>query len=302
MGETILITGQFEGNTVDLNGHQFKVCNGQNVPQYILDNPFINMTLLTKDGGIVSFFINDYFYSGIPGNMLQAGTVNSSALGALADGKIIIGDGSGQSSVVTPSGDVTISNTGVTAIGSGVIVNADVNASAAIARTKLANGTASHVLINDGSGVMSSEATLAKSRGGFGQSVAASTGFTKWNAGTLDISAIAEVITLQVSWESGYVGDFKVKLPFAGTVTEIYAFLDKDLGGADGTITPKNQGGTTMTSGVITFTSGDVKGTAETSSPSANNTFVVTDVLTFTTAGGGSAGVATLSITVTRNS
>lgn len=46
------------------------------------------------------------------------------------------------------------------------IVNADVNASAAIARTKLASGSASHVLINDGSGVVSSEATLAVSRGG----------------------------------------------------------------------------------------------------------------------------------------
>jgi hypothetical protein len=35
------------------------------------------------------------------------------------------------------SGDVTVSNAGVTAIGSGVIVNADVNASAAIAGTKI---------------------------------------------------------------------------------------------------------------------------------------------------------------------
>ncbi len=46
------------------------------------------------------------------------------------------------------------------------IENADIKAGAAIARNKLAVGTASHVLINDGSGVMTSEATLAKSRGG----------------------------------------------------------------------------------------------------------------------------------------
>ncbi len=49
------------------------------------------------------------------------------------------------------------------------IENADIKAGAAIDRSKLASGTASHVLINDGSGVMSSEATLAKSRGGSGQ-------------------------------------------------------------------------------------------------------------------------------------
>ena len=48
------------------------------------------------------------------------------------------------------------------------IENADIKVGAAIARAKLANGTASHVLINDGSGVMSSEAALAKSRGGTG--------------------------------------------------------------------------------------------------------------------------------------
>jgi hypothetical protein len=51
---------------------------------------------------------------------------------------------------------------------SGSIVNADVSGSAAIARSKLASGTADHVLINNASGVMTSEATLAKSRGGTG--------------------------------------------------------------------------------------------------------------------------------------
>jgi hypothetical protein len=40
------------------------------------------------------------------------------------------------------SGDVTISNTGVTAISTGVIVDADINASAAIAFSKLANVSA----------------------------------------------------------------------------------------------------------------------------------------------------------------
>lgn len=49
------------------------------------------------------------------------------------------------------------------------IVDADVAAAAAITRSKLASGSANHVIINDGSGVLSSEATLAKSRGGSGQ-------------------------------------------------------------------------------------------------------------------------------------
>ncbi len=52
------------------------------------------------------------------------------------------------------------------------IDNADIKSGAAIARNKTASGTADHVLINDGSGVMSSEATLAVTRGGTGASTA----------------------------------------------------------------------------------------------------------------------------------
>jgi len=56
---------------------------------------------------------------------------------ALSDGKVWIGDASNDAQEKTLSGDVTISNTGVAAIGSGVIVNDDVNASAAIVESKL---------------------------------------------------------------------------------------------------------------------------------------------------------------------
>lgn len=48
--------------------------------------------------------------------------------------------------------------------GTGAIVNADVNASAAIARSKLANGTANRVVVNDGTGVMSDAAAITASR------------------------------------------------------------------------------------------------------------------------------------------
>lgn len=71
---------------------------------------------------------------------------------------------------VNSSGSVTIPNqTGNALIsGNASIVNADISGSAAISRSKVATGTANHVLINDGSGVVSSEANLAISRGGTG--------------------------------------------------------------------------------------------------------------------------------------
>jgi hypothetical protein len=49
-------------------------------------------------------------------------------------------------------------------IASGAVTDAKVSSSAGITRSKLASGTANHVLINDGSGVMSSEATLGAAR------------------------------------------------------------------------------------------------------------------------------------------
>jgi hypothetical protein len=48
-----------------------------------------------------------------------------------------MGNASNVPTATTLSGDVTVTSSGVTAIGSGVIVNADVNASAAIAYSKL---------------------------------------------------------------------------------------------------------------------------------------------------------------------
>lgn len=47
-----------------------------------------------------------------------------------------------------------------------LISNANIDAAAAIARSKIAAGSANHVVINDGSGNLSSEAVLAISRGG----------------------------------------------------------------------------------------------------------------------------------------
>lgn len=85
----------------------------------------------------------------------------------------------------------------------GALTNSNIDASAAIARTKLASGTASHVLINDGSGVMSSEAQLAGTRGGTGAS----------NAGILSYGA--NNLTFTTSGATG------VTLPTSGTLATL---------------------------------------------------------------------------------
>lgn len=63
-------------------------------------------------------------------------TANS--LGTLQSAHIFVGNASNIPTDVAVTGDISITNTGVTSIGAGVIVNADINASAAIAYSKLA--------------------------------------------------------------------------------------------------------------------------------------------------------------------
>ncbi len=87
------------------------------------------------------------------------------------DALITIPDMAGTSQqVVLSSQSQTITNKTIDADSNTItnIENADIKAAAAIARSKLASGTASHVIINDGAGAFSSEAQLATSRGGTG--------------------------------------------------------------------------------------------------------------------------------------
>ena len=70
----------------------------------------------------------------------DAGTTGVPSDVALTTTQILIGDGSGVTAAAL-SGDVTMTNAGVVSLGTGVIVDADVNASAAIDATKIADGT-----------------------------------------------------------------------------------------------------------------------------------------------------------------
>lgn len=123
----------------------------------------------------------------------------------------------------------------------------------------------------------------------------------------LETNLTYELITLLVSFEAAggtapSVGDFKIKMPYPGTVSEIYAYAVKAIAATDnGTIVAKNNAGTTMTSGTITYTASDARGTAYTVTPSANNTFVAGDILTFTTAKATAGGLVELSIKITRS-
>ena len=87
-----------------------------------------------------------YIYTGSAWVEVQSGIPGTA-------GQVVVYNSSGDPIAQTLSGDVTINSSGVTAIASGVVVNADVSASAAIALSKLASGTAGQVVVHNASGV-----------------------------------------------------------------------------------------------------------------------------------------------------
>lgn len=88
------------------------------------------------------------------GTLEDAGISPSDIPGiTLASAHIYVGNGSNVATDVAMTGDIAITNAGVTSIASGVIVNADVNAAAAIAFSKLAALPSTQVLVGSAGGV-----------------------------------------------------------------------------------------------------------------------------------------------------
>ena len=77
-------------------------------------------------------------YPLVNADIASAAAIAYSKLATLTSGNIVLGSSANVATSTAVTGDVTISNAGVTAIATGVIVNADINASAAIVDTKLA--------------------------------------------------------------------------------------------------------------------------------------------------------------------
>ena len=67
------------------------------------------------------------------------------AITTLADGKIYVGNGSNVATEVTPSGDVTMSNAGVTAIGAAKVTKTMLNSNVAATSAEMITGTATDV-------------------------------------------------------------------------------------------------------------------------------------------------------------
>ena len=125
-------------------------------------------SLMILDGTIVDADVNS-----------NAG-IAYSKLASLSSGNVLLGNASNIPTSTAVSGDITISNTGVTAISSGVIVDADVNSNAGIAHSKLAAISGGQLLLGNASNVPTATAMS-------GDATISSTGVVSVNTTALDL-------------------------------------------------------------------------------------------------------------------
>ena len=109
-------------------------------------------------------------------------------------GQVVTYDASGLSAnrvYTLPDASTTLTGTDNTATLTNKTISGSSNTLSNIARSSVSAGTASHVVINDGSGNLSSEAQLATSRGGTGQNLSAASGAISVSAGTVSAGTLS---------------------------------------------------------------------------------------------------------------
>lgn len=133
----------FEGATADPSETTIGVVDP--TADRTINFPDVSGTVVTTGdtGTVTSTMITDGTI--VDGDISATAGISYSKLATLTSAHLLIGNSSNVATVTPVTGDVTISNSGVTAITAGSIVNADISATAAIAGSKIVSGTTSVV-------------------------------------------------------------------------------------------------------------------------------------------------------------
>ena len=133
----------FEGSTIDAYELTLAVAD-PTLSDKTITFPDVTGTLITTgDTNTVTSTMVDA--SLVNANLAANAAIAFSKLAALPSAQIVVGSGSSVPTAVAVTGDIGINNAGLTSITAGAIVNADINASAAIAGSKITTGTTSAV-------------------------------------------------------------------------------------------------------------------------------------------------------------
>lgn len=189
-----------------------------------------DLVLIHYDGTLIGFFTYDATNACFDELDPTGGLSNT-----LQDGDIFVGNASNIATGVTPSGDITLSNTGVFGIAAGVIVNADINAAAAIDYSKLAALTSGNILVGSAGNVATSVAMS-------GDIAITNTGVTSIQAGAIvnaDVNAAAAIAFSKLAT----LASANILVGSAGGVATSVAM--------SGDVTISNTGVTTIGAGAI---------------------------------------------------
>lgn len=166
-----------------------------------------DLVLIHYDGSLIGFFTYDATNRCFDALAPSGGLSNT-----LQDGNIFVGNASNLATGVTPSGDITLSNTGVFGIAAGVIVNADINASAAIAFSKLAALPSTQIIVGSAGNVPTAVAMT-------GDIAISNTGVTTIQAGAVTTAKILDANVTLAKLATGIAPAAVIK--FASQVTTV---------------------------------------------------------------------------------
>ncbi len=138
----------FEGATAD--GFETTIAVTDPTADRTITLPDTTGTVVTTGdtGTVTSTMILDGTI--VNGDINASAAIAHSKLANITAGSVLLGNATNVPTATALTGDVTVNSSGVTAISSGVIVNADVNASAAIAGTKISPDFGSQTITTTG--------------------------------------------------------------------------------------------------------------------------------------------------------
>ena len=148
----------------------------------------------------------------------NAAAIDHTKLANITAGQVLMGNASNAPTATALSGDVTVNSSGVTAIGSGVIVDADVNASAAIALSKLATGALPAAITVTTGNMVNASVTQGK----LGTNVASNGPAFRAYAGTTTVVASGSWVTVNFNSEDYDTNSNFVSNTFTPTVAGYY--------------------------------------------------------------------------------
>ena len=134
----------FEGSTVDAFETRLTVADPTTSDKVITLPNTTGTVITTGDAGTVTgtMLANDTIQNV---DIKSDAAIAFTKLADLTSAQILVGNGSNKVAAVAVTGDIAITNAGVTSIAAGAIVDADISGSAAITGSKIATGTTSAV-------------------------------------------------------------------------------------------------------------------------------------------------------------